>query len=210
MAVCLHHSRSKGTVKLVLLGIANHDGDGGSWPTVRKLAKYANVHPRNVQKALVQLQSWGEIYVHPQAGGLANLADMERPNLYRILLRCPTTCDGSTQHRDSRERQLPLALGPVDNSSGHPLAGAPPPGGYATPPPGGDATPPGGASATQTTLTNHPLNTRADATGTTGAGPDMSTWPACAECAQSAVVCCRIPPHVSGHSYRPPAGWRDE
>ena len=63
MAIALHHSRSKGTAKVVLLGIANHDGDGGAYPTVATLAKYANVSRANVQKALTKLESLGEIQI---------------------------------------------------------------------------------------------------------------------------------------------------
>lgn len=195
MAVVLHHSRAKATVKLVLLGIANHDGDGGAWPTVATLARYANVHPRNVQKALERLVTLGELYVEPQAGGLANLADCERPNLYRVLVRCPVWCDGSTQHRDQRRKggaQLSAWHGPqpVDNG----VAIAPPPGGSATPPPGGSATPPGGGSATQTTHTNHHLNT--GVTTTVDTGP-------CFTCGQAMATCLATPAKVSGHAYQP-------
>ena len=55
IAVCLHHSRATGTDKVVLLGIANHDGDGGSWPAIATLAKYANVNERNTQKSIERL-----------------------------------------------------------------------------------------------------------------------------------------------------------
>lgn len=145
LAVVLHHSRAKGTVKLVALGIANHDGDGGAWPSVATLARYANVHPRNVQKALVRLQQLGELWVEPQAGGLGNLADCDRPNLYHVTLRCPTWCDGTPQHRDQRKKAGPQLSSwhgpqPVDNG----VAIPPPPGGSATPPGGASATPPGG------------------------------------------------------------------
>jgi hypothetical protein len=52
VAIALHHSTMKGTDKLVLLGIANHDGDGGSWPSIQTLAYYANVDVRNVQRSI--------------------------------------------------------------------------------------------------------------------------------------------------------------
>jgi hypothetical protein len=99
LAACLHHSRSKGTAKVVLLGIANHDGDGGAWPSIATLAKYANVAPRNVQMALRSLEGLGEIRVHLQAGGTGAMPDHTRPNQYTILVRCPDACDRSTAHR---------------------------------------------------------------------------------------------------------------
>ena len=34
------------TDKLVLIGIANHDGDGGSWPSIATLAMYAASYTR--------------------------------------------------------------------------------------------------------------------------------------------------------------------
>ncbi|MAT18323.1 MAG: hypothetical protein CMF56_07115 [Leifsonia sp.] len=102
MAIALHHSRSKGTAKVVLLGIANHDGDGGAYPTVATLAKYANVSRANVQKALTKLESLGEIRRDVQAGGSHDAAEYLRPNLYRFLLECPADCDRSRGHRAAR------------------------------------------------------------------------------------------------------------
>lgn len=194
LAVVLHHSRARSTAKLVMIGIANHDGDGGAWPTVATLARYANVHPRNVQRALEKLVALGELRVDSQAGGLGNVADCERPNLYHVTVRCPTWCDGTPQHRDQRKRagtQLSRWHGPqpVDN----PLALTPPPGATATPPGGATATPPGGASATLTTPSNPPTELR----GT----PTVSTGPACAVCSQAMATCLRTPARVSGHTY---------
>lgn len=105
MAVVLHHSKAKGTVKLVLIGIANHAGDGGAWPTIDTLSHYANVEPRAVQKALSRLISMGEVRVHAQAGGTVDMDDHRRPNRYDVLVECPPSCDRSMQHRDDRRRK---------------------------------------------------------------------------------------------------------
>lgn len=102
MAIALHHSRATGTAKLVLIGIANHDGDGGSWPAVSTLARYANVAPRNVQRALDTLEQLGEIKRIIQQGGDHNTADGRRPNLYRFLLQCPHDCDRTSRHKTAR------------------------------------------------------------------------------------------------------------
>jgi hypothetical protein len=115
VAIALHHSRSSQATKLVLLGIANHDGDGGAWPSVETLAKYANCSTRNVQKAIAKLIELGEIAepeyvtlpdgsrhrIH-ERGGLATTPEHLRPNLYHFILRCPEWCDRSSQHRDIR------------------------------------------------------------------------------------------------------------
>lgn len=99
LALVLHHSRAKGTAKLVLIGIANHDGDGGSWPAVGTLAVYANVARSNVQRALTALERLGEVHRSTQDGGTHKTPDWDRPNLYRVLVKCPPNCDRTTAHR---------------------------------------------------------------------------------------------------------------
>lgn len=118
LAAVLHHSRAKGTAKLVLMGIANHQGDGGAWPAITTLARYANVHPRNVIKAIRQLEGLGELRTLHQAGGLVAQADETRPNLYQVLVACPGDCDGSAQHKTATSRRhypITMPLWPVDN-----------------------------------------------------------------------------------------------
>lgn len=99
MAIVLHHSPSSGTDKVVLLGIANHDGDGGAWPSIATLAKYANVAERNVQAAIKRLESSGQITRHFQDGGTRSMRNGQRPNRYVINLTCPELCDRTTNHR---------------------------------------------------------------------------------------------------------------
>jgi hypothetical protein len=134
IAIALHHSKAKGTAKLILLGIANHDGDGGAWPSKATLGHYANVDQRNVDRAIAKLVALREIKVGVSAGGRSNTPDYLRPNLYHFLIECPPYCDRSRQHRDTRKgaRYVPryLEIG-VDIT---------PPG--ASAPGGEDATPP--------------------------------------------------------------------
>jgi hypothetical protein len=99
LAMVLHHSRARGTAKLVLIGIANHEGDGGSWPAVGTLATYANVSRINVQRSLTALEKLGELHRATQDGGLRATPDWDRPNLYRVLVKCPPNCDHTTAHR---------------------------------------------------------------------------------------------------------------
>lgn len=108
-AIALHHSRAKGATKLVLIGIANHDGDGGAWPSIKTLSKYAAINPRNVKNALRELEQLGEIRRELNAGGTFSTADHMRPNLYHFLLSCPPRCDRSKHHRMPNE-SLPLEL----------------------------------------------------------------------------------------------------
>jgi hypothetical protein len=137
IAIALHHSEAKGTAKLVLIGIANHDGDGGAWPSVATLARYSGVDARNVQRALDRLVKLGEIHRDVQGGGDERIADHRRPNRYRFLLACPHTCDRTRNHR-TRNREVEAPLEGVAPAS----------------PGGASVTRGGGASVTQTSLQN--------------------------------------------------------
>ena len=119
IAIALNHSRSRGAAKLVLIGIANHDGDGGAWPSVATLARYAGVIPRNAQKAIDHLESLGEISRLRGQGGNHLTAEHMRPNLYRFLLRCPSDCDRTSQHRT---RNSVVLMQELDLSTGVSLA----------------------------------------------------------------------------------------
>lgn len=99
IAVALHHSRAKGTDKLVLLGIANHAGDGGAWPSHETLARYGNCSITRVKQAIKALVALGEVSVEVRAGGNADMRNDRRPNRYHVLLACPEGCDGSQKHR---------------------------------------------------------------------------------------------------------------
>ena len=99
VAIALHHSKAKGTAKLVLLGIANHDGDGGAFPKVATLAKYANVHPRRIVEIIKHLGQLGEIIIHTNEGGTGKTPAHVKPNLYEFVLECPPECDRTKHHR---------------------------------------------------------------------------------------------------------------
>lgn len=90
MSAVLHHSEASGSTKLVLIGIANHDGDGGAWCSVETLAKYANIERRQVQKILRDLEESGEIVTIHREG---------ITNRYTVEVSCPPNCDRSTNHK---------------------------------------------------------------------------------------------------------------
>ena len=116
VAIALHHSRATGTAKLVLIGIANHDGDGGAWPSVATLAKYAGVTPRNVQQAVKKLVELREVIRITQAGGTTETPNHMRPNRYHFTLQCPPDCDRTSRHRTRRDTlvtELPDPLSPT-------------------------------------------------------------------------------------------------
>lgn len=107
IAIALHHSRAKGTAKLVLIGIANHDGDGGAWPSLETLGRYAGCTRDNVRRHVQRLERLGEIRRAVQKGGMADWENHLRPNLYHFLLTCPSTCDGTRNHRERTTQPLP-------------------------------------------------------------------------------------------------------
>lgn len=110
IAIVLHHSRATGTAKLVLVGIANHAGDGGAWPSRYTLAKYAGCSEDNVRKAVKRLVGLGEVAVHVQRGGMHDDDDAWRPNRYDVLVTCPSDCDRTPQHRTTKDRQRQAKL----------------------------------------------------------------------------------------------------
>lgn len=75
------------TEKLVLIGIANHDGDGGAWPSIATLARYANCAPRSARRCVRRLEQLGLVETTKNAGGTKDTADDRRPNLYRLRIQ---------------------------------------------------------------------------------------------------------------------------
>ena len=71
--------------RLVLVGIANHDGDGGAWPSIATLARYSCVKERAVQTTISAMVAKGWLRVQVNAGGNRNTRDDRRPNLYEII-----------------------------------------------------------------------------------------------------------------------------
>jgi hypothetical protein len=56
-------SKSKGRARLVLLSIADHQGELGAWPSIETLAKMVNSSPRSVQRDIQDLIELGELKV---------------------------------------------------------------------------------------------------------------------------------------------------
>lgn len=100
MAIVLHHSRLNGAQKLLLLGVANHDGDGGAYPSQLRLATYCGVSDlRNLRRLIDKCVASGELTVTDRGGGKVNTPEHNRTNLYTINVSCPPNCDRTAQHR---------------------------------------------------------------------------------------------------------------
>ena len=83
VAQVLKHSKATGRAKLVLIGIANHMGDQGSWPSISTLAAYANASERSVKRDIQELVELGELVVELQNAPVNN---QYKTNLYWITL----------------------------------------------------------------------------------------------------------------------------
>jgi hypothetical protein len=89
MVVVLNTSGLTPRRKLILLGIANHDGDGGAWPSVATLARYAGCSTRTVQREIQALSEAGLVSVDKNGGGNGRTQGNRRPNLYHLTLKQP-------------------------------------------------------------------------------------------------------------------------
>lgn len=192
MALVLHHSRAKGTDKVILLGIANHQGDGGAWPALSTLARYANVSEKAARLSLRRLERLGELETHLQGGGRHDTPSWNRPNRYDVRIACPATCDRTMNHRT-----IPLPKGPSDLWIDPPpsTGGGPAQGGGPLPHTGGDPLPHRGGEPYIEPDHNH----EGPASGTGHARPSSSP---CSVCGKSEAECQRRAP-ISGHTYNP-------
>lgn len=192
LSAVLHHSRAGGTDKLVLIGVANHAGDGGAWPSVETLARYANVSERSVQRSIGKLVGLGELAVQRQAGGVADMPAWSRPNRYDVLVSCPATCDRTPAHRPRTD------LGITDPELG--IKGV-------TPVSPGDASVTGGGDAgvTLTIPINPDVTVGGSVTGPRASGPAVDSRP-CLTCGRGQPACDQAQrrlDHDDRHAYRP-------
>ena len=56
-------SKSSGRARLVLLSIADHQGQFGAWPSIATIAKLVNASERSVQRDIQELEKSGELIV---------------------------------------------------------------------------------------------------------------------------------------------------
>lgn len=56
-------SRADGRARLVLLAIADHQGELGAWPSIQTLSRMVNASERSVQRDIQHLQQIGELKV---------------------------------------------------------------------------------------------------------------------------------------------------
>lgn len=88
ISLVLNHSKAQGRAKLVLIGIANHLGDHGAWPSIATLARYANASERSVKRDIEELIELGELVREKQA---APTSTQYKTNLYWITIESGVT-----------------------------------------------------------------------------------------------------------------------
>ena len=84
-------SKSDGRARLVLLAIADHQGEIGAWPSIATLARMVNASERSVQRDIKHLQAIGELKVEVQN---APTKQQYKSNLYWVTL--PSVATGVT------------------------------------------------------------------------------------------------------------------
>lgn len=90
------YSKSVGRTRLVLLAIADHQGEIGAWPSIKTLATMVNASERSVQRDISELVELGELTVEVQN---APTNRQYKSNLYWVTL--PGVTDSTAGVTDS-------------------------------------------------------------------------------------------------------------
>ena len=83
MTAVWNHSKASPAAKLVLLAIADHQGDRGAWPSEATLARVTGMSERSVRRKVVELVELGELSVEVNA---APSQSQYKSNLYWVLV----------------------------------------------------------------------------------------------------------------------------
>lgn len=103
-------SKAEGRARLVLLAIADHQGEIGAWPSIATLAKMVNSSERSVQRDIQYLQQIGELRVEIQN---APTRQQYKSNLYWVLLPGVTNKVPGVTESDSGVTDLTSGVTPV-------------------------------------------------------------------------------------------------
>jgi hypothetical protein len=98
MQAVWQHSKADGRARLVLLAIADHQGEIGAWPSISTLARMVNASERSVQRDIDYLQNIGELEVHYQQAPTRN---HYKSNLYFVKLTGVTDYETRVTNTDS-------------------------------------------------------------------------------------------------------------
>jgi hypothetical protein len=105
-------SKSKGRARLVLLSIADHQGELGAWPSIETLAKMVNSSPRSVQRDIQDLIELGELVVEFRS---APTYGPYKANRYFVNL--PGVTDGVSEVTKTASEVTDLDSGVTESAS---------------------------------------------------------------------------------------------
>jgi hypothetical protein len=101
LTLSLYHSQATYSTRLVLIAIANFEGEHGAYPSHETIGRLAGgLNRRTVQRAIDELIALGEL-TEVRRDGITNL--------YKLSITCPDDCDGSTNHRRKKGGGLQTA-----------------------------------------------------------------------------------------------------
>jgi hypothetical protein len=103
-------SKSDGRARLVLLAIADHQGELGAWPSLATLAKMVNASERSVQRDIEYLVQIGELEVHYQQAPTRN---HYKSNLYFVKLAGVTKTETGVTNTASGVTNTETGVTPV-------------------------------------------------------------------------------------------------
>jgi len=83
MTAVWNHSKASPAAKLVLLAIADHQGERGAWPSEATLARVTGMSERSVRRKVVELVELGELSVEVNS---APMPGRYKSNLYWVLV----------------------------------------------------------------------------------------------------------------------------
>ena len=110
MTLAMYHSKATYSTRLVLIAIANFEGEHGAYPSHETIGRLAGgLNRRTVQRAIDDLVELGEL-TEVKRDGITNL--------YHVAIRCSDGCDGTTQHRVAKRGGLQTAGGPETAGGG--------------------------------------------------------------------------------------------
>jgi len=110
MQAVWNHSKSEGRARVVLLAIADHQGEMGAWPSIATLANMANASERSVQRDIQKLIELGELQVSMRA---APTRSQYRANLYWVTLPEVTNVKSEVTDWTSEVTESPSEVTPV-------------------------------------------------------------------------------------------------
>ena len=94
LALALYHSKATYSDRLVLISIANFEGEDGSWPAIDTISRLSGgINRRTVQRSIDSLVELGELREERRDGFT---------NRYHVVITCPDECDRSSNHRPKK------------------------------------------------------------------------------------------------------------